>query len=166
MPLLPIQLAAVRWTPNGGAPATRFRSVVESIPAWHERLRNVVILCRDAFEVIGKIEDAGHSAVYIDPPYMSESRTSGAYRHDFEDGFMGNDGDHERLAKELSRFKSASVVVSYYDCPRVRDLYDGWMFIDKSRGKNLSSAGGRGERKSEASEVLIVNVSPSTRATT
>ncbi len=43
---------AVRWTANGGSPAVRFRSTVESLPAWHRRLQNVVILNRDAFEII------------------------------------------------------------------------------------------------------------------
>lgn len=36
------------------------------------------------------------------------------------------DDDHARLAKELLRFKRARVVVSYYDDPRLAELYPDW----------------------------------------
>lgn len=163
---------AVRWTPNGGSPATRFRSCVESIPAWHERLRNVVILRRDAFEIIPKIDDDKHTAIYVDPPHAAESRgldkgkssRCGTYLHEFNHGSLfdaadDRDGkdDHERLRDQLAAFKRARIVVSYYDCPRVRELYKGWTFIDCSRLKNLHQQNGRGQRSKEAPELLIVN---------
>lgn len=44
---------AVRFTAGGGSPTVRFKSAVESIPAWHDRLRNVVILRRNVFDIAG-----------------------------------------------------------------------------------------------------------------
>lgn len=155
---------AVRWTAGGGSPTIRFRSATESLPAWHRRLQNVVILNRDAFDIIPKFDDAEGVVIYADPPYPAESRSDGSgpgghkgeYRHEFtHDGLYGN--DHERLHKMLSACKQARVVVSSYDCPRIRSLYAGWIFLDKTRAKNLHSQNGRGARKKEAPEVLIVN---------
>lgn len=156
---------AVRWTAGGGSAPTRWRSAVDSIPAWHERLQNVVILQRDAFAIIPKFHDSPRSAIYVDPPYASETRSgySGAggqsrYEHEFDhnDGQMFGD-DHTRLRDALASFKHARIVVSYYDCERIRELYDGWTFIDKSRHKNLHSQNKRGSSRSEAAEILIVN---------
>jgi DNA adenine methylase len=46
-----------RYTKNGGHGARRFVSSVDSIPAWHDRLRAVTILSRDGIELCEKIED-------------------------------------------------------------------------------------------------------------
>jgi DNA adenine methylase len=148
---------AVRWTAGGGSPAIRWRSATESIPAWHRRLTNVVILGRDAFDIIPRFEDAEHTAIYCDPPYAGQSRSDGNYLHDFshESPMFGD--DHKRLADVLRTFQRARIVVSYYDCPHVRKLYAGWTFTDHARGKNLHSQNGRGSRKAEAPEVLIIN---------
>jgi DNA adenine methylase len=158
---------AVRWTKNGGSPTVRFRHAVDSIPAWHQRLRNVVILNRDAFRIIDRFEDCAGTVIYADPPYAMESRgdgakltkasSSGKYLHEFEhDSPMFGD-DHDRLAEILKSYKHARIVVSYYDCPRVRQLYEGWTFIDCSMQKNLHAQNGRGARPKTAPELLIVN---------
>lgn len=150
---------AVRWTAGGGSPTVRWRSAVESMPAWHRRLQNVVVLSRDAFEIIPKFDDAEHVAIYIDPPYPRESRSHGSYLHDFQEGeglFAGSD-DHATLAMMLDGFEKARIVVSSYDCPRIRELYKGWTFVDHARQKNLHAQNGRGARPKEAPEVLIIN---------
>jgi DNA adenine methylase len=155
---------AVRWTKNGGSPTLRFRHAVESIPAWHERLRNVVIIRRDAFSFIHKFEDCKETAIYVDPPYISDSRSGfgnhgngSKYKHEFdhENPMFGD--DHKRLAEILGAYKKARIVVSYYDHPRVRELYRGWTFVDCTRQKHLHSQNGRGARKQSAPELLIIN---------
>lgn len=164
---------AVRWTKNGGSPVMRFRNAVESIPAWHRRLLNVVILRRDAFDIIDRFEDCKETAIYADPPYPAETRSNlnedgnatsggggGRYLHEFSHGRGGlfeSGDDHDRLAAALRTYKRARVVVSTYDCERYRRLYAGWTFIDKTRQKHLHVMGGRGSRPMEAPEVLIVN---------
>lgn len=141
---------AVRWTPNGGHGGQRFASAVNSIPAWHERLRRVTILQRDGFEVIAKIDDHPKVAIYLDPPYIEKAAK---YEHDFKDS------DHERLAVALCRFTQARVVVSYYRHVWLAELYPSsrWTIIDCAMGKGLHNAGRRGTTGAEAPEVLIVN---------
>lgn len=147
---------AVRWTPGGGSPTTRWRSATDSVPWWHNRLKDAVILNRDAFDMLDRFDDKEHTAIYLDPPYYGGSRSHGNYKHDFEhDSLFGS--DHQRLAEAVKAYKHARVVVSYYDCPAVRQLYEGWTFIDCSMNKNLHAQNGRGPRQQQAPEVLIVN---------
>lgn len=138
----------VRYTANGGHAATRWMNAVESIPAWHERLRNVVILRRDAFELLPRIEDAAGVCMYVDPPYLQKGAR---YVHDFETQ------DHGRLAEALRRFKRTRVVVSYYDDPRLAELYPGWAQTRVEVSKAMAHQGRRGENDTRAVEVLLCN---------
>jgi DNA adenine methylase len=143
---------ATRWTHGGGSGPVRFRSAVESIPAWVDRLRNVVVLRRDLFDVLPKIEDSPEAAVYIDPPYLHGTMSGGAsYLFDF------SPDNHQRLAQEAKRFRKARVVLSYYDSPDLRELYAGWTFVDCSRHKHLHVQNARGSTRKDAPEILIVN---------
>lgn len=141
---------ALRWCRGGGQGARRWRSVVESMPAWHKRLQNVVILRRDAFELIENIKDTKDTAVYLDPPYFDKSDK---YVHDF------TADQHEQLAQSLRRFSKARVVVSYYDDPRL-DMYEVWEKIEL--GKNYASLrnatrGPKKKPRKQQVEVLLVN---------
>lgn len=153
-----------RYTVNGGIQGTRFASAVDSLPAWRRRMREVTILQKDGFELLGKIEDQAGVAIYCDPPYLRETRcpsggfnrTSGSatYIHDFESE------DHDRLAESLRRFRLARVVVSYYDHPRLAELYPGWSKELIPVAKGMAVQGKRGSKKVEALEVLLVNGLP------
>lgn len=146
----------VRYTKNGGHAATRFLSCVESIPAWHQRLRSVTILNRDGFDLLERIEDAPGVCLYCDPPYLKKGFR---YVHDFSDGFMGTRNDHERLAALLGRFRKTRVVVSYYADPALAALYPGWTIREVFTTKAMASQGQRG-RQGEAvvaPEVLVIN---------
>lgn len=158
---------AVRWTKNGGSPTRRFQNAVDSIPWWHQRLRNVVVLRRDAFDISGRFEDDPGTLIYADPPYPAETRSNGdvkaggggRYLHEFKhDACMfGGEDDHARLAGILRGYKRARIIVSSYDCERYRRLYEGWTFVDKTMNKNLYAQNGRGQRAKEAPEILIIN---------
>lgn len=142
---------AMRWQRGGGQGARRWKSVIDSMPGWHRRLRNVVILRRDAFELLDNIHDDSDTVIYCDPPYFEKSDK---YLHDF------TDDDHQRLTESLRRFSKTRVVVSYYDCPQVRQLYEDFDFI--SFGKSYASLRNatRGPKKrprKEQTEVLILN---------
>lgn len=149
----------VRYTSNGGQPAKRLASAVDSIPAWHRRMRNVTILRRDAFEVLGKIEDADGTVIYCDSPYIPETRSglkgSGGqsrYKHEFAPE------DHERLAKALGRFRRTRVVCSYYESPRLAELYPGWSVRRFEVNKAIANAAKRDKAgDTRAVEVLLVN---------
>ncbi len=140
---------AVRFTPGGGHGGIRYRSVIESMPEWHERLRSVVILQRDAFELIEKIQDVPGTVIYADPPYLAKGAK---YVHDF------CDKDHCRLAYGLREFREARVVVSYYDDPIARDLYPGWTVVKCDVAKSMVNSGQRDQTgRTEAPEILLIN---------
>jgi len=150
----------VRYTANGGHAAKRWQSVVQSIPAWRRRLANVTVLRRDAFELIPKIEDKPGTAVYVDPPYLVKGATyvydfglSSARRSDPEKAWEA----HSKLANQLGRFRTSRVVVSYYDDPRLAELYPGWTKVVIEVSKSLAHQGRRGTNQAKAREVLLVS---------
>ena len=139
----------VRYSAKGGNGPTRWQSVCESIPDWHQRLSRVQILRRDAFVILEQIDDAAKTSLYIDPPYLTKSSR---YVHDFKPD------DHLRLANQLRRFKVARVVVSYYDYPLLAELYPGWTKVNCGTAKAMVQSGMRDQSgKTEAPEVLLVN---------
>ena len=158
---------AVRWTKGGGSPTIRWRNAVESLPWWHQRLANVVILTRDAFCILDRFEDVETTALYIDSPYLLDTRSgtekSSRYKHDFDELVQDpRDSEkmidkHELLALMLQKYTRARIVVSYYEHPRLHELYAGWTFIDHLTIKRLHTQNGRGERVQAAPEVLIIN---------
>ncbi len=140
---------AVRYSASGGNGATRWASVCESIPDWHQRLVRVQILARDGFAILERLDDADGTAIYVDPPYI----TKGAkYVHDFQPE------DHRRLAELLRRFRKAKVVVSYYAHPLLIDLYPAWSVVECSVAKSLVNSGMRDKKgRTDAPEVLLCN---------
>lgn len=148
---------AVRWCRGGGHGAVRWRNTILSIPAWHRRLQNVLIINRDAFDIIDTIKDEPGTVIYCDPPYFEKSNK---YIHDFEDESLFSLSGHQRLAKMLNRFKLAKVIVSYYEHPDLAKLYAGWedIVIEKSRQSMRNAT--RGLKKKPAHnkrEVLLIN---------
>lgn len=140
----------VRYTSNGGDPVVRFRSAVDSIPSWHQRLSGVCVISRDGFEVVSRIEDKAGTVIYVDPPYI---RKGAKYRHDFEGA-----EDHKRLAKLLERFNQTRVVVSYYDEPELEELYAGWTKRRITATKAMVNQGMRSKSGAViAPEVLFIN---------
>jgi len=150
----------VRYTANGGHAAKRWKSVVDSIPAWRRRLANVTILRRDAFELLPRIEDRPGTAIYIDPPYIAKGAT---YLHDFGmTSKRGQDRDeaieeHKRLALAVRRFEHSRVVVSYYDHPELERLYSTWTKRVIEVSKAMAHQGRRGQNDTKAREVLLLN---------
>ena len=145
---------ALRWCRGGGQGARRWRSVVESMPAWHKRLANVVIVNRDAFEILENIKDERDTVIYCDPPYLEKSDK---YVHDF------TEAQHEQLSQSLRRFSKARVVVSYYDDPRLDNLYEGFNKIELKVSAHSLRNATRGKKKNprkKQKEVLLLNFKP------
>jgi DNA adenine methylase len=147
----------VRYTANGGIQGTRWRSAVNSLPAWRRRLANVTILRRDCFELLERIEDTVGTVIYCDPPYIEKGAT---YIHDF------TPEQHILLAKALRRFKNARVLVSYYDHPQLEELYPTAAWATPRWNKIIchvtAALGNQGNRAKEgkkkiAPEVLLIN---------
>lgn len=141
---------AVRYTLlGGGDPATRFESARKSAH-WHgQRLRQADVRSEDAIALIERLKDVRGQVIYADPPYLKKGAK---YQHDFADA------DHERLALALRSKTHTRVVVSYYDDPRLDDLYPGWTKVDCTMSKSLGSQGRRDSTNTTtAAEVLLIN---------
>lgn len=144
---------ALRWCVGGGHGARRWQSVAESMPAWHQRLQNVVIVQRDAFKILENIKDESGVVIYCDPPYYDKSDK---YIHDF------TEENHEQLAKSLQRFSKAHVLVSYYDDPRLKLLYKGFNRIQLAVSRQSLRNATQHKKKPRhlQNEVLLLNWKP------
>lgn len=140
----------IRYTSNGGHAAERFANAVASIPAWRRRLREVNILQENAFDLIPRIADERGCVIYVDSPYIEKGAL---YVHDFKAE------DHDRQAELLARFRKARVIVSYYDHPRLAELYPypQWTIRRIEVSKAMAHQGKRGENDTRAVECLILN---------
>lgn len=151
---------AVRNTTSGGTVVARWKAVADSIPEWHERLRNVEFRCRDAFELIAACPDREGAVLYADSPYHSESRTGGDYVFDFDEPMVVDGKErcpHEYLAECLGRFKKTKVVVSHYSGPVIDGLYAGWRKVPIEAPRKLKHATGGTHERVEAGEVVFIN---------
>ena len=111
---------------SGTTPARDWVNYPDALAAIVERLRGVVVLNRDAREVMAAhdCEDALH---YVDPPYHFDTRTdaSADYAHE-----MTHD-DHAELLAFLRTLKG-KVMLSGYPHASYDDALDGWTRIEKA----------------------------------
>jgi DNA adenine methylase len=144
---------AMRWKGGGGQGGRRFASVIDSIPAWHQRIKELVIVRKDAFYLFENISDDVDTVIYCDPPYLTKSCK---YQYDFESP------DHGRLADALKRFKKARVFLSYYDHPKLKELYPDWQRLaigtNRTGLKNAAKANQvPAPSKTKNTELLLLN---------
>lgn len=107
------------------------------------RMANVVVENQD-FETLIKHYDRPDSFFYADPPYFS---TEDMYAVGF------NLDDHVRLRDTLKNIKG-KFLLSYNDCPEIRELYSGFPLFDFSRTHSMAQ---RYEAGKEFRELLIGN---------
>lgn len=114
--------------------------IPDEIRHYTERLRGVNIEHRDALEVIQK-HDSPNTLFYLDPPYMSETRTAitreakstRVYTHD-----MTAD-DHAKMLAAIKALKGMVIISGYANA-----LYDselsGWRWIEKHARTEFGAA--------------------------
>lgn len=119
-------------TRGGSTPSVEWADWPNQVPAFVQRLRGVVIECRDAIAVMTQ-HDSPSTLHYVDPPYMQETRSSlknkngnrgHFYRHDMDDA------EHVRLGAFLQTLQGM-VVLSGYDSPLYREMFAGWQRAEK-----------------------------------
>ena len=121
--------------------ASAWLSAVEGLPAVHARLKRVVVLNRDALDVIRQ-QDGPNTLFYADPPYCHSTR---ATTKEYGEHEMSDDM-HAALLGVLGAVKGR-FILSGYRC----DLYDaaalkyGWKREDIEIANN--SAGGTKKRR-------------------
>lgn len=93
-----------------------------------KRLRKVVIENVD-FEQLIKTYDRKAALFYLDPPYYNAEKY-------YPDRFQPE--DHMRLKNALEKIQG-KFILSYNDCPEIRELYQGYRIIESDRNDNLAS---------------------------
>lgn len=104
---------------SGTTPAHDWRNYADTLDNLIERIRGVVIECRDYKQVIAA-HDSPETLFYVDPPYVHETRTS-AKRYTHE---MAN--EEHRALSELLHSVQGKVVLSGYKSALYDDLYSDW----------------------------------------
>lgn len=107
------------------------------------RMANVVVENQD-FETLINHYDRPDAFFYADPPYFS---TEDMYAVGF------NLDDHVRLRDTLKNIKG-KFLLSYNDCPEIRELYNDFSLFDFSRTHSMAQ---RYEAGKEFKELLIGN---------
>ena len=110
--------------------ASAYQGVLGILPRLSERLMSVLIENKD-FRNLIKVYDSEHTLFYLDPPYMPETRRSGAYKHEM------TTEDHRELIEILKTIKGKVILSGYPN-----ELYDslGW---NKQEWQIVCNAAGR-----------------------
>ncbi len=123
-------------------------TAVEGLPAVHARLKRVVVLNRDAIEVI-KQQDGPNTFFYLDPPYLHETRaTTGEYEHEM------TTAAHAELLLTLYKIQGNFMLSGYRS-----ELYDSaaqecnWIRADFDLPNNAAS----GDEKRRMTECVWMN---------
>ncbi len=119
------------------------RSLFGLIFQLQDRMANVIVENQD-FETLIKHYDRDDALIYADPPYFM---TESMYQVEF-----GMD-DHVRLRDTLKNI-NGRFLLSYNDCPEIRELYDGFQIFDFSRMHSMAQ---RFDAGKEFKELLIGN---------
>lgn len=128
------------------------KNIQQTISRCNQRLSGVIIENKD-FEDLIKQYDRPESFFYLDPPYYKAERR---YAVKFKK-------DHERLRDTLKNVKG-KWLLSYNDCPEIRELYKDYHIIELKRTLYLVN---RYKTDVEYGELLISNyeISPSNEDT-
>ncbi len=98
----------------------------------HDRLQKVVLLNKDAFEILGEYLGTEDCFMYLDPPYLISTRVlKKAYDYEF------CLADHLQLS-DLLRNCQAKVMLSGYGSAEYGEWYGGWNCSFKDVGNHSS----------------------------
>nr|BDD45919.1 SAM-dependent methyltransferase [Pseudomonadaceae bacterium] len=126
-------LSRNRTRRNMNEQASSWLTAVEGLPAVAERLKRVVILCKDAVNVI-RSEDGANTLFYLDPPYMHETRVTTS-DYDFEMTVE----QHEILLRTVKQCVG-KVMLSGYPSDVYDQYLSDWHHVDFDIDNKASSA--------------------------
>ena len=119
------------------------RKLFSLIQQLESRMANVIVENQD-FERLIRHYDREDALFYLDPPYFSTE--------DMYPGGFGMD-DHKRL-RDLLRNIKGRFLLSYNDCPEIRELYKDFEIFDFTSTHSMAQ---RYEAGKEFKELLIAN---------
>jgi DNA adenine methylase len=118
--------------------ASAWLTAIEGLAEVHERLKRVVVLNRDAIDVIGE-QDGVQTLFYCDPPYLHETRKSiDVYAHEM------TEADHAKFLDTINH-TVGKVMISGYRSRLYDHCLSGWTRHDFDLPNN--SAGGETKRR-------------------
>jgi DNA adenine methylase len=106
-------------------PIEDWEALLFRLEAWQQRMRGVALECMDALDLI-KRYDHKEALFYCDPPYLG---TANNYDHNY------SERDHHALAQALRGIKGKAMI-SGYDTPLYRELYEGWSCVKTTTRAN------------------------------
>jgi site-specific DNA-adenine methylase len=102
-----------------------------------------------------------HTAIYADPPYVG---LEDYYAHNAKAGKDDSLDLHYRLASALNTVEAAAVIVSYYPCELVDELYPEETWERHYKETVASSAGitrqSKSRKRPRRTELLLVRKQP------
>lgn len=104
-------------------------NTVENLAMFRERLKSTIIEQMD-FEKLVALYDRKGTLFYADPPYY---KSEGYYAESFPDA------DHIRLKECLDRVQG-KFILTYNDCPFIRELYQDYRIIPIERQSNITAS--------------------------
>ena len=113
-----------------GVRPLNLENAVDFLRTASKRLQYVVIENVD-FEQLLKTYDRPDALFYLDPPYYEAEKY-------YPDRFQPE--DHARMRQALGRLRGR-FILSYNDCPKIRELYQDYKIIEVSRQDNLTAKG-------------------------
>lgn len=117
----------------------------DRIPPAARRLAAVSLECRPAIDVIADYGRHDGVLLYVDPPYLGSTRSSGSYAVDMPDA-----AEHAALLDALLACRAA-VVLSGYSSDLYDDALTGWDRVE------IPTATGQGGVWQDRTEVVWVN---------
>ncbi|MFC6017782.1 DNA adenine methylase [Plantactinospora solaniradicis] len=149
---IPDQSKRVGWSVSNAScnPATRVDGYLRRMPAVAKRLRRVQIEQRSAVKVVAQHGRASDAVLYVDPPYVAETRNDRGIAYQME----MTPADHRALAAALHE-ACAAVVLSGYASPLYDELYADWTRLDIAVTRPTSNRAGK--QGALGTEVLWLN---------
>ena len=91
----------------------------------HHGIPDLTVICGDAIELLQTIEVDRETFIYLDPPYLMHTRSSGRALYDCEFATI----EHHVHLLSLIKAMSASMAISGYDNELYRQMLAGWRTI-------------------------------------
>lgn len=136
---------------NRPSSLNNFRMATERLGKVHERLRDTQIECKDALDLI-KHHDDPECFMYLDPPYMKDTRRGGGYECEM------NDDQHKALLELIVNCKS-KILLSGYGHPLYEEALKSWnrkeFHTACSAAVRSKSSGLQGEGKAKEKQPRI-----------
>jgi DNA adenine methylase len=129
---------AGEWKIDARFNKSELRRRCEKVAEYRDRIH---VSCLDGLEFIESLEKE-NTLFFIDPPYIVKGKT--LYLNALDEEY------HRSLAARLKSLDKASWLLTYDDCPQIRQMYESWATV-----RPFSLRYAAAERRSGA-EVLIV----------